>query len=154
MNKPILYGAGFLAVIVFLLVGSTWWSRALERDPQGTSVLLSQSGLHWHAKLIIRINGEEFPIPANLGLGVVHNPIHTHDDEPGLVHMEFGVLVRAEDLALGKFFKIWGKRFDSGGIFEYEAEQGKFTMTVDGVPSEEFENYSMRDGDVIEISYE
>ena len=153
MDKTILYGGGFVALVALLLAGA-WFSRGLSSEGQGATALLSTSGLHWHAKLSIRINGEEAPIPANLGLIGRHSPIHTHDDEPGLIHLEFEGVVRADDTELGDFFAVWGKRFDASGIFEHEAPPGTLSMRVNGEPNAEFESYRMRDGDVIEITYE
>ncbi len=72
----------------------------------------------------------------------MHNPMHTHDDEPGLIHMEFGGKVTKNDLALQKFFDVWGKNFGTAK-----------SMMVNGVENSEFEDYRMQDGDMIEILY-
>jgi len=136
--KP-LYALGFIAVFV-VVVGVLGFS--LQSSPAEQGSVLSQNGLHWHARLSVRVNGEAVDIPTNMGLGAVHNPIHTHDDEPGLIHMEFGGRVTQSDLALQKFFDVWGKNFGTAR-----------SMTVNGKENTEFENYHMQDNDVIEISY-
>ncbi|OGC84927.1 hypothetical protein A3F55_02820 [Candidatus Adlerbacteria bacterium RIFCSPHIGHO2_12_FULL_53_18] len=136
--KPI-YTLGIIALFV-AAIGALGYMPQSSPAEQGE--ILSQNGLHWHAKVTVRVDGEEVEIPANMGLGAVHNPIHTHDDEPGLVHMEFGGRVTKSDLALQKFFNVWDKNFGTAR-----------SMMVNGIESSEFENYRMQDGDVIEISY-
>lgn len=103
---------------------------------------VAQNGLHWHAKLKVTENGVPVVIPANMGLGTTHNPIHTHDDEPGLIHMEFGSKVTTADLELNRFFTVWGRPL------------GQPTrMIVNGKDSTEYGSYMMRDGDRIELYY-
>ena len=136
-----------IAVLILLVAGVGVGAYLLQPDPAIQGEVLSQDGLHWHAKLTVRVNGEVVDIPANMGLsGPVHNPMHTHDDEPGLIHMEFGGRVVKSDLALGKFFTVWGKDFKSFGP--------NVSMTVNGEANTEYENYQMQDGDVIEVSYQ
>lgn len=137
MNKFI--AIGVLAATGLVVGGSILATRA-PATPAAT--IVSQNGLHWHATLIVREAGTTLVIPANLGLGVVHNPIHTHDDEPGLIHMEFDGRVTEDDLRLKNFFTLWGKEVPAGA-----------TMTVNGEPNVQMGQYSMRDGDVIEIRY-
>ena len=141
--KP-LYAIGIIVLFV-AVVGTLGY--ILQPQAASSDEIVSQDGLHWHAKLTVRVNGEVVDIPANMGLsGPVHNPMHTHDDEPGLIHMEFGGRVVKSDLVLGKFFTIWGKDIRSFGT--------NMNMIVNGKENIEYENYQMQDGDVIEISYE
>ena len=145
MNKFIVAGVAS-GVFLLLMIGlSLLPGQTGNPTPELPGEIVAQNGLHWHATLKIIANGELIKIPANIGLGVVHNPIHTHDDEPGLIHMEFGGMVTSEDLMLGKFFKVWGRPFES---------EGSTTMTVNGKPNDELERYMMRDGDIIEITYQ
>ena len=136
--KPI-YALGIITIFV-VVVGVLGY--LLQSSPAGQGEVLSQNGLHWHARLTVRVAGETVEIPANIGLGAVHNPMHTHDDEPGLIHMEFGGRVTKSDLTLQKFFDVWGKNFGTAT-----------SMRVNGVENSEFERYRMQDSDVIEISY-
>jgi len=96
-------------------------------------------------ELEIYVNGDKIEIPQNVGLGGIHNPVHTHDDLP-LIHLEFDGLVREDNVKLGNFFRVWGKDFMEFG--------SKVIMTVNGEENFEFENYQMRDGDKIELRYE
>ena len=136
-NTLIIIGAAIL-----LLLGGAWWSKSLQsKDPN----LISAKGIHWHPELVIYVKGEKIEIPQNIGLGAVHQPVHTHEDLP-LIHLEFQGLVRKQDIILGQFFKNWGKDIRSFGM--------NMKMTVNGQENTEYENYEMKDGDKIELRYE
>ena len=127
---------------MFLLAFGIWWQNSFaDPDPD----IISRRGLHWHPQLEIYVKDEKIEIPQNLGLGVVHNPVHTHEDLP-IIHLEFGGLVRTEDITLGKFFEIWGKDLRSFG--------GNPRMTVNGAANAAYEAYVMHDGDRIELRYD
>ena len=119
------------------------------------SEMISQNGLHWHAELKIGILGEEQDIPAGIGLEKPpHKPLHTHDRE-NIIHWEFSGLVKEDDLRLGKFFEIWGRKFNKDCIFDKcSGPDGQLKMLVNGEENSEFANYVMRDGDTIEIIFE
>lgn len=127
---------------VVLLVGGSLWLQTLSENG---SPILSQGGLHWHPTLEIFVGSKKVEIPQNIGLGAVHKPVHTHDDLP-VIHLEFNGTVRGEDAMLGEFFKNWGKDMRSFGE--------NMRMTVNGVPNMEFEQYIMRDKDIIELHYD
>lgn len=129
-------------IIVLVLVGASWFFAERERGV-GENDVISRSGLHWHARLSLYERGELVDIPANVGIGAVHNPVHTHDDERGLIHMEFSGLVRGRDVELVRFFEVWQRELPQNG-----------TMTVNGVENKELGTYRMKDGDTIEIRYE
>ena len=95
--------------------------------------------------LEIYVKGEKLEIPESIGLGAVHQPMHTHDDLP-VIHLEFTGVVREDDLVLGQFFKNWQRDISSLGT--------NMSMTVNGETNTEFENYVMGDGDRIELRYE
>jgi hypothetical protein len=89
-----------------------------------------------------------------VGIGAVHNPIHTHETD-GIIHLEFGGVVKKEDTNLGKFFEIWGKDFSKDSVMGHKTGvDGAIKMKVNGIPNAEFENYLMKDGDKIEVIYE
>lgn len=139
--------AGVSIFFVFKKDESVVVRGELKTEKQDEKIL-SRNGLHWHSELAVFVKGEKVEIPANLGLGTVHNPIHTHveDAANGVIHMEFSSLVRQSNTKLGEFFKVWEKDINSFGKI--------ITMKVNGVESVEFENYLMKDGDKIEIRYE
>jgi|SRR3989339_738192 len=130
--------------LVSLLIGGLIWYIA-TRPPTPESEIVSRNGLHWHTDLAIYVKGTKLDIPANIGIGAVHQPIHTHD-EKDVIHLEFQGQVRKTDIALGQFFKNWDKDMRSFGA--------NMEMTVNGKENIEFENYIMKDKDKIELHYE
>lgn len=125
--------------------GFIWY--AASQPPIPESDIISRNDLHWHSQLTIYVKGEKQEIPANIGIGAVHQPIHTHDDnDQGIIHMEFQGIARKQDLTLGQFFKNWGKDMRSFGA--------NMKMIVNGEENAEYENYMMRDQDKIELRYE
>lgn len=131
-------------IIVIGIIGGFVWLIGRQKPLKETDII-SRSGIHWHSQLDIIIKEEKQTIPANIGIGLVHAPIHTHDDS-GTLHLEFSGLVKKEDIKLGQFFKIWGKPFHVEGT--------TVKMSVNGKENTEFENYLMQDKDQIEIRYE
>ncbi len=127
---------------VAILVGGVWWSSSLQKnDPD----VVARNGLHWHPQLFIFVKGRQIEIPQNIGIGAVHQPMHTHDDLPN-IHLEFEGVVREQDLKLGNFFRNWGRDIRSFGA--------NMTMTVNGETNTEYGNYVLRDGDKVELRYE
>ena len=118
-------------------------------------------------EISIIIKGEKQIITAGIGIGMqyagypLYDPMmmmtdmHTHDDS-GTLHWEIMEgPVKKEDVRLGNFFAIWGKKFDENCIFEScNGPEGTMTMLVNGQPSTEFKNYLVNDKDKIEIRYE
>ncbi len=148
-------------VIIILVAGATillvW---AIAKQPPATEVftaensIVSQTGIHYHPKLDIYIKGQLQTIPADVGIGAVHLPIHTHDTD-NIIHLEFSKLVTLDNTRLGEFFKIWGKQFNSDCIFDNcNGPSGTIKMFVNGQPNNDFEKYPMKDDDKIEIRYE
>ena len=136
-----------IAVMVLIvgggLGGLIWYIANQPKTPE--SEIISQNGIHWHSHLAIFIKGKPQEIPANLGIGIRHEPIHTHDTT-GQLHLEIQGLTTKSDTTLGRFFKIWGKDFMEFG--------SAVSMTVNGEENTDFANYEMKDGDKIELKYE
>ena len=137
MKNTIIIGG----IVLILLAGGSWWTRSL----QGSSSIVSGDGLHWHPTLEIFVKGEKIEIPESIGLGAVHQPMHTHDDLP-VIHLEFSGVVHEKDLMLEQFFKNWEKDMNSFGM--------NMSMTVNGETNTQYGKYVMRDGDKIELRYE
>lgn len=124
------------------------------RTSNDPSEIISRNGIHWHSELLIYINNEKQDIPPNIGAGVVHSPIHTHESD-GVIHLEFPGIVKENDLRLSKFFKMWRKDFNSECIFDKcKGPDGQLKMLVNGRENSDFENYIMKDGDKIKIVFE
>lgn len=140
-------------VLVILSIGGLIWYSA-TRPLLPKSEIISRNGLHWHPEISISILGRKQEIPANIGIGVVEKPIHTHDNM-GVIHLEFSGLVKKDDLRLGKFFEIWGKRFNKDCVLDKcNGPEGQVKMFINGKQNFEFENYIMNDKDKIEIILE
>ncbi len=140
------------AAIIGPITGLVWYGATLPKMSENE--IVSKNGLHWHPELSIVIKGQKEEIPANIGIGVVHKPIHTHDSS-GIIHLEIQGLVKKDDLRLGKFFKIWNKPFNAECIFDFcNSPNAKVKMFVNNKENLEFENYQMKDKDKIEIKYE
>ncbi len=144
----------FIVTALVVAGGIAWMWRYAGRIPQAAQGdIISKNGLHWHAKIALFIEDKAQEIPENIGIGITHNPIHTHD-ATGEIHLEFSGLVKKNDLALGKFFDAWGKKFSSSCLLDSCIKENKtIQMTVNGKENTEFENYIMQDKDVIEIKY-
>ncbi len=129
-----------------VVVGGLVWLVASQPETLESNIV-SRNGFHWHPELTIYVKGEKQEFLANIGIGAVHQPIHTHDDaKDGIVHLEFQGLVQKQDIVLGQFFKSWRKDFNSFGV--------NVKMTVNGKENTELENYVMQDKDKIELRYE
>ncbi len=124
------------------IVGLFGWSKYLQSSDPST---IARSGLHWHPQLAIYVKGEKVEIPQNIGIGGVHQAMHTHSDLP-VIHVESGGVVKEKDVMLGRFFTVWGKDFNAFG--------STITMTVNGKANTELQNYVMQDGDKIELRYD
>ncbi len=142
-----------IAGIVLILFGGSWLSgRLTQEDGGGENPIIAKKGLHWHTKLSLTVRGENVVVPANIGLGAVHNPIHTHDEEPDVIHMEFGGVVRQDDLRLKKFFEVWNKQLSATCLLDECG--GTVTMRVNGATSTELGEHAMKDGDKVELFYQ
>ncbi|MFM7842987.1 MAG: Ig-like domain-containing protein [Planctomycetota bacterium] len=128
-------------------------------------------GDHIHPYLQIFIDGQEVPIPANIGLETSkeYSP-HTHDTS-GKLHIGEGLGAGldggARYVTLKDFFDVWRTSnagntslnnpnafFSSTRLLDKVADAThKVFMTVNGAPSTEFENYIPEDGDRIILSY-
>ena len=133
-------------------------SAAIFLPNWGTSVpeeeIVSRNGLHSHVDLDIEIHGQERTIPINVGIGAREEPIHTHT-ERNVIHLEFSGLVTRDDIRLGRFFEIWGKKFTDQCIFDKcTGSGGELKMLVNGERNNQFEDYVMENGDVVEIIFE
>jgi len=104
---------------------------------------ISKQTIHWHAHLVVEESAQFIPIPPSVGLlGDVAHPsnLHTHSDD-GIIHMEIKGPVRARQVMLREFFKVW----------QYEIDWKRAVLYVNGVRNDDLGRLIMRDGDEIEI---
>lgn len=148
-----LFVKGLAAFLIGAGIISAGW-YFITRSSIPAEELISRTGIHWHAALTITILGKIQEIPANIGLGAIENPVHTHAAD-GVIHLEFPNFVKKDDIRLSRFFEIWGKKFNRDCIFDKcNGPRGKVKMFVNGKQNLEFENYIMQDKDKIEIIFD
>lgn len=146
-------------IFVILLGLIVWGIYGLIGNVKGGTVVnesqltfdAPKSPIHWHPHLTIKINGENYLIPANIGLSGVHMPMHTHDAS-GIIHMENNRPTK-KNVVLGYFFEVWGKKFSKDCIFEFCTDKGELKIYVNRQENLEFQNYFMQDKDEILIEY-
>lgn len=108
---------------------------------------------HVHALLSVYVDGEQVPVPANIGIDQQArylSPLHTHTPD-GVIHFE------ADDPApftLAQVFKVWGVAFAPdrlGGL----TNQGAKTVQVyvDGRRIENPLGYELKDQDNVVVAY-
>ena len=110
-------------------------------------VVLSPLVYHSHPTLSITISGSTVAIPLGVGIGnSCNHPIHTHSAD-GVLHVETD---ENRDYTLGDFFLVWANHdndpqraiFNQTQIFGNHAGNGhSLTMTINGNPNNEFQNY-------------
>lgn len=106
---------------------------------------------HIHPVLSILEEGKKVEIPANVGFSsTCLHPVHTHDNT-GEIHVESP---EQRDFTLGDFFAVWEKPLSKTQVLDYVATSThEIVMTVDGQPSEEFENLVLKDKQQIVLEY-
>ena len=155
MEKKAIIIFGLLTLVA--LVGAVFFLSRGNETSLPEDQVVAKNGLHWHPKLEVYIKGEKQEFTDSIGLGAVHQEMHTHaqDYKDGVVHMEMQGLVTKKETRIGRFFEIWGKKFNSSQIFESKnSTSSAVKMLVNGKTNNDFENYQMRNGDKIEIKYE
>jgi hypothetical protein len=128
---------GLVALILFILFAKGLYNNS-------GSQVVSETTIHWHAKLKITEYGRSIVIPPSIGLlGDIAHPsnLHTHEAD-NIVHMEIPGPVKAEQIMLGALFDVWGR--EKSDIVK---------MFVNGRPNSEGYDYVMRDGDEIELVF-
>ena len=149
-----------LATIIgtgIVLIGAMVYFSKNQTSSDSSENVVATNGLHWHPRLSVYIKGEKQEFTNDIGLGAIHKPMHTHDGDykDGVIHMEMTGTVTKEETRLGNFFKIWGKEFSSTQIFnKTNGPEGTVKMSVNGKVNTDFENYEMKDKDLIEITFE
>lgn len=141
-------GGVTVAVFAFIILASVWSSMfPLPLKPSRVAafdcIQHRNLALHIHPVLTITVKGEKVEIPANVGINAsCMRALHTHDDT-GVIHIEHS---QAIEFSLGDFFAVWGKDMRSFGQ--------DIVMKVNGVENTEYENYIMKDKDIIELTFE
>ncbi len=122
-------------------------------DEKAFAAKIPKGAIHWHPHVTILIKGKPVTIPANLGLGSVHKPVHTHETD-NILHWEVQAPT-VKNMQLGYFFSdVWKKKFSSECVLDYcNGPDGTVKMFVNDVENTEFNHYMPRDGDEINIVF-
>lgn len=165
-RRATIIGLAMLALVVLVIGVGAWYAIGylLSSPPASEQHRPGQIVMHIHPRLTIRILGQNYLIPANIGLdpnlwqshqndgsGMTGmSPLHTHDTS-GTIHVESTVV---RDYTLGDFLAVWGVVFNSQCIMQYCADATrKLKMFVNGQPNLDFEKLILRDGQQILIEY-
>lgn len=107
--------------------------------------------LHIHEHVDIKINGKQYLIPGQVGIGSTFiSPLHTHDST-GVIHVESPV---KKDFYLSQFFDEWGVTLTNSCIANYCADQNnKLIYSVNGRPVPDIRKYVLNAHDEIFIWY-
>lgn len=109
--------------IVVLVVGFIFLATRGGGDPAAAAEIEcnrnKQLRYHVHTNLKIYVEGQEVPVPANVGI----QPdclywLHTHDAS-GTIHVE---APQRQDYTLGQFFEIWGRTLSPTELIGYQAD--------------------------------
>lgn len=134
-------------IILFIFLGSSLTYAIISAFPSQ-----QQNNANWKAKLIIVIFGEQYPIPADIGVNETKAKLYTLSSDD-VIYKE-----GSEDATLGDFFQIWDKKFDSNCIFDYcnNANNSMKMYVYSGdkpVENFDYEYYVIQNNDIILIDY-
>lgn len=103
----------------------------------------------WGVKLEIFIFGELQQIDPNVGItGETKSKLYTLKAD-NVIYKQ-----GEENATLKEFFDIWGENFNSTCIFDYcNNGNQSMRMYVNGVENTNYENYVMKNNDIITIDY-
>ncbi len=149
-----------LILLAAALLSFNWFVGLFRQDPSAAArgeVPCIIPGLpvpeeyHIHPHLTIVIDGNNIPVPAEIGLtGACEKALHTHDAS-GTLHIEPNFY---QQFTLGEFFKEWGQPLSATQLLDKTADAShEITMTVDGRPSTEFGNLILKDKQEIVLEY-
>jgi hypothetical protein len=100
---------------------------------QQLSLPAAGGALHVHSHLSLFVDGEQIPVPADIGIdGNTHSPLHSHDGT-GVIHIESADA--GSTFTLGEYLDVWGLRLTSSCLGGY-CDQGQKSLHVfvDGEP--------------------
>lgn len=115
------------AILIVIVIGAGWiylpgMFQSNAGNPSCASFPFAPIGNqdlaeHYHARLLIYVNGQQVNLPVNLGegdSGPCTQPLHVHATSPGtdVIHIESP---QKRSYTLGDFFKVWAATPDIGG---------------------------------------
>lgn len=124
-----------------------------ERVEEAGFPPVGDESFHVHALLSVYVEGEQVPVPANIGIDPqsgFHSPLHTHTPD-GVIHFE------ADDpspFTVQQVFSMWGVDFGRDRLGAYTPEgENQIHVYVNGEPAADPVNYELREGDNVVVAY-
>ena len=158
INKLIIIG---VITVVALIIGfaitnikfSTKANAALPIDGIRCE-LMEGNAFHVHAKLAIFINGQNYTIPALIGItSSCFYWLHTHD-QSGIIHIEAPT---HKNFTLGNFFDIWKQKLSNNRILNHTVTASNpITVYINGTQVSKgtiYKDIPLHAHDVISIVY-
>jgi hypothetical protein len=78
--------------------------------------LTAGDGPHIHPKLNVVVRDQPIAVPADIGIGAAHLPMHTHETD-GTIHVEGA----AGKPTIGQFMALWGVEFGRDRLGPYRS---------------------------------
>jgi hypothetical protein len=158
INKLIIIGViVVIALIISFAVANIKFSSNVDASPPIDGIkcgAMEGSVEHIHAKLYIFINGQNYTVPALIG--ITNNCfywLHTHDTT-GIIHVESPI---KRTFNLGEFFDIWKQKLSNNQILNHTASSSNpLNVYVNGkkVPiGTNYRDMVLHAHDVIAIMY-
>jgi hypothetical protein len=138
------------------------WKPNYKQLPQRLEALglpgFNETTFHIHAHLEIFVDGEQVPIPADIGIDAaaqVLSPLHTHpvaaSNPEGTIHMEAD---QEYEFTLGQFMNVWGVKFSKDQIGSLKAKgDQQLQVYLNGQLVKDPVNVVMHEHDIIVIGY-
>ena len=103
---------------------------------------LTSEDFHLHPRLVILLDGEEIPLPVNIGVEPnCVRELHTHEPD-GVIHVESDV---DKGYTFADFLGVWGFPIDQTGLIT--------KLTVNGDFDNNNPNFKLEDGQEIVLEY-
>jgi len=162
-------------VLIVIVIGAGWFYLSALSPPSPSTACANfpfppingqDLAVHYHALLLIYVNGNQVNIPANTGegdSGPCTQPLHVHANEPNtnLIHIESPQL---RTYTMGDFFRVWAATpgisgpthvvFNQNQIFNYTAGNGyELRMYVNGQQSTAYDSQTLQSQMTIVLVY-
>lgn len=114
---------------------------------------VGDESFHVHALLSVYVEGEQVPVPANIGIDTrsgYHSPLHTHTPD-GVIHFEAD---EPSPFLLQQVFSMWGVEFTADRLGAYTPTgDNQIHVYVNGQPIDDPVTYELQQGDNIVVAY-
>lgn len=138
-------------IVLFFALGPSPVHPTQNRRAILTECMTEKAPVHYHITLKMSYLGRPMPLPNNIGIDEeCMRPLDTHDGSSNEVHIHYA---RPYPFTIGDFFTVWGVIFNKDQFSgTFASERRRIIMKVNGTINYEYENYVLKDRDVIEIA--